>query len=159
MSGREHTTRRRHRGFTLWELLITLPLLAVFATMAVPMLRWSVRSMRAADTASANAARLDRGIAVLRQDVWGAAAIARPSPHEMRLTSADRGTVVTWHIGPGPELRRSGDVESQWSDPFPDASVAVDGSAVQLTIAGGAGYRGGTLALPNASRLVTGGER
>jgi hypothetical protein len=137
------------RGFLLVELLLTLILLAAFAAIATPVLRWSIRTLVAPPPAAV-AGRLDAAVGSLRRDVWGAVNLAAPSPHELQLTTAD-GRTVRWHVGPGELLQRG---EQHWSGLFPDAAVAIDGAAVRLTLADRPGFRGGVTVLPSEATLI-----
>ena len=142
------------RGFMLLELLVVVGLLAVFAAVAVPVLRGSVSAMAATPPAVA-AGRLDAAVKMLRGDVWGATTLAAPSPHELRLTAAD-GRTVTWQVGPGDRLHRDG---QRWTGLFPEAAVDVDGAAVRLSLADARGFHGGVVVLPSEALLLKEGAR
>ena len=137
------------RGFMLLELLSVIVLMAVFAAVAVPVLRWSIRTLVTPPPAAA-AGRLDAAVGTLRRDVWRAGTLAAPSPHELQLTTPD-GHTVTWQVGPGDHLQRD---DRRWDGLFPAASVAIDGVAVRLTLPDGHGFRGGVVVLPSESALI-----
>ena len=157
------------RGFLLIELLFTIGLIAVFAAVAFPVARWSIRALT--DPSPTAAARLDNAVDALRHDVWQATTLAAPSPHELALAGPG-GRSVTWHVGPGGVMRRmerppsapagrspndSPARPAKWPGVFPDATVAVDGTAVRLTIPDARGYRGGVIVLPGQAALLAGG--
>ncbi len=156
---------RHRRGFTLFELLFAVSLLALLAVVVRPVLRWTVRSMSAPP---ATALRLDAAVDDLRHDVWAATAVTAPSPHELSLVGPGART-VTWHVGPGDALRRSTGPSAvpattrpaagdrAWAGLFPDATVTADGAAVRLTVAGDRGRPGRAVVLPSQVALLTRG--
>ena len=63
------------------------------------------------------------------------------------------GRVVAWHLSSGDLVRQDGADRQRWAG-LPDATVAVDGAAVRVTIAGV-----GPVVLPRAVELLNGGTR
>lgn len=142
-------------AFTLVELVLTIALLAVFAAVLTPVLHGTIRTLTAPPPAAA-AARLDAAVDALRRDVWSAVTLAAASPHELTVTGP-AGRAVTWHVGPGPRLDRvDGPASQHWPDRFPDATVAIDGAAVRLTLADAPGFGGGTVILTDQLALFRG---
>ncbi len=139
----------RRQGMSLIELMVVLVLMGMFAALANPVLRWSIRTL-ATPPPTAAATRLDNAIGAMRRDVWGAAALAAPSAHELTVTALD-GHSITWHVGPGNVLRRD---DHPWDVAFPDGSLAVDGAAVRLTFPAGSNFRGGGITLASEAMLI-----
>ncbi len=124
-------------------------LTAVFAFVARPVLRASIRTVVTPPPAAAGA-RLDAAIDRLRHDVWRAATLTASSPHELTLTGID-GHAVAWHVGPGDRFQRDGQA---WPGLFPDATVAVQGAAVRVTFPDGPGFRGCTVTLASQAAML-----
>src|ERR1041384_875191 len=88
--------RGRYRAFTLWELLITLALLSIFATVGGYLFHDSVKLMKQADSGHDRLARFESMTSLLRGDMWGAAQV-RPVENGIELRRPEE--TIRWVLG------------------------------------------------------------
>lgn len=103
---------RQRRGIMMYEMMLTLTLLATFAIGATYLFRSSLRVARHADESVERASRFDNAAEQLRRDVWGAAKFDVVDAKTVRIERTGESP-ITWSIGESGTLVRASNVEAE----------------------------------------------
>jgi hypothetical protein len=149
----------RRKAFTIYEMLLTLPLLVMIGIMMIRFGWQVIRTMTAARSEATATARLDNAVAVLRQDVWSAAEMHTISPHQLSLSTVDHHT-ITWEWGATQHLVRtaaSGDLaideHRDWGV-MPEFAMSVEDGALRVKVSDAPPVHGGSLCMPSPILLL-----
>jgi len=105
---------RRHRGFTLTEMLFILAILGVASLLSARLFTASMRVIRTAPQSQDHYAAVDRMSGQMRSDVWGAATIELPDAHTLVL-SRIAGDSIRWTFSDDAIVRTDSAGERRWS--------------------------------------------
>jgi type II secretory pathway component PulJ len=134
--------RSRRRGLILFEIMVTLALLATFALVSTQLLRRSLSVAHDANLATGLTSTFDSALNQMRRDVWGAARLHTPDGKTLKIDRAD-GRRITWSAANPASLVRlvevskdSPDTEDlaprEWSGIATRATFAVENSVLML---------------------------
>jgi type II secretory pathway component PulJ len=146
-------------GFTLYEVLVAVMLLALFGVLMARFAVRVVRSMQGARTEATANARIDNAMNVLRNDVWQAVAIQVRPGDRLLLTRADR-TQIGWQFGGDHHLRQIGPRSNQhdWGVLSSSIEFTQDGPQVYVTVSDAPHFHGGTFCMVSPMMLAAEGK-
>jgi len=124
---------KRHRAFTLTEILMALSLLVLFFAAAGELFKSSVMLSWDGPQSSNRASQIDSALFQLRRDVWNSPQISVPKAKSADLES-DGGT-ISWTIDSGGSLTRTdshGQTE-QWKAIAKNWSLSTDGICLTMS--------------------------
>jgi type II secretory pathway component PulJ len=148
---------RPHRqGMMLYEALIAVMFMAVFATLSVEVVRSTLRVSRDAGEAAALSARFDGAVAQLRRDVWGAAKVSSTDPATLRIELPNAKPVM-WTVTKDGALSRAAESDHQkW--PEVAAGLTFEADATTVTIVEPMTARRDARRIPLVSQLAVAGR-
>jgi hypothetical protein len=123
---------KQRRGVMLFEMLITIGLIAIFIALAGKLFTTTLRLTQTSDEASRTVAAYESALAALRRDAWGASeVVALPEQGGLRVTRGD-GSAVTWSIDNDDDamVRREGQSILRWPGVGAKASVHPDPAGI-----------------------------
>lgn len=125
---------RRHGGFLIIEIIMTLSLLVFVFFAAGELFRACILTAAASEHAADQASRLDTAIAAMRRDVWGAGDIHVIDLHGVELTIADNQK-ITWRTDADGSARRtdSSGRTSRWAGVGLQLQFVRDGATLLLS--------------------------
>ncbi len=146
----------RRRGMMLYEVMIGVILMAAFATLAVEVIRSSLRVSRDASEAAGLNARFDGAVAQLRRDVWSAAKITAANPTTLNI-EVPNAKPITWTVTKEAALVRSLESERQaW--PEVAAGITFESDATTVALVEPATSRRDARRIPLVSQLAVAGK-
>ena len=132
---------RRHRAFSLVEILIVLGLFGLIALAGGRLFNASVRLSHDSSEAANAAASFDSLLAMLRADAWSANAMQIEKAGAVAMLKLETST-VTWSVTDGVLARSDGRTSRAW--PIgPGATFSVAGPSLALRIPASRTYPGG----------------
>ena len=123
--------RKRQRGFTLVEVLITLSLMGVFGVVAYQVIGANFTFTVATQAANDNAARFDIALRMLREDVFNSSTVEMPRADVLRVHGPGK-QLAEWHCEHGVLSRKLGTENRGWDVGHP-VNLKLDGVVVLLT--------------------------
>jgi Tfp pilus assembly protein FimT len=118
----------------LFEMLITIGLIAIFIALAAKLFTTTLRLTQTSNEASRTVAAYESAVAALRRDAWGASEfVALPEQGAVRITRGD-GSAVTWSIDNDDDdnamVRREGQSVLRWPEVGAKVSVHPDPAGI-----------------------------
>jgi hypothetical protein len=120
----------------LFEMLITIGLLAIFIALAAKLFTTTLRLTQRSNDVARDVAAYESAMAAQRRDAWGARdVVALPEQGWLRVTRGD-GSAVTWSIDDeNAMVRREGESVLRW--PEVGAKVSVHPDPAGILVRGG----------------------
>jgi prepilin-type N-terminal cleavage/methylation domain-containing protein len=124
-------TARKHRGFTLTEVLASLALLIIFFDVAGHLFRSTILLGESCQSVSNDSARIDSAVFRLRADVWNAKQLDSPQNGTIQITSAD-GQQISWRFDADGITRKSANAAEQWANLSAKCTVDAQGKWIEV---------------------------
>jgi prepilin-type N-terminal cleavage/methylation domain-containing protein len=105
------------RAFTLWELIVVIAMMGVAGLLTARLFTASMHAIQSVPQVQEQQVKVDRMLAVLRQDVWGAERM-QVNGNSISLTQA--GRTIQWKFDKRSASRsvEGAAAQEQWTLPF-----------------------------------------
>ena len=145
---RRPATRSRTNGYTIWEMMTIIILLAVVGLALSRLFRTTFRVIDTAPRARDEIVRVDAMLSALRDDIWHGRDVRVESP---KSVSVDQ---INWSIAGEVVTRKSGDDTREWKPISVELSFVASPSGVVLQNARAAGDADDSIVIACHAKLL-----